>query len=82
MSKKIQTRVDGDVLKIDLGNGLHGYARVLKYAFFAFYEGTFTGICKIVISLICLFCFRSQSWKTQSRIADGPWLDMLLSVKY
>ena len=36
---KVQKRVAGDVVRIDLGDGFHTYSRVLEKTLFAFYDG-------------------------------------------
>jgi hypothetical protein len=38
MKSNRQKRVIGDIVRIDLGDGFHGYARVLEEALFAFYD--------------------------------------------
>ena len=39
---RVQERVVGDVVRVDLGDGFHTYARVLSEALFAFYDGRIT----------------------------------------
>lgn len=38
MNKRRQERIVGDVVRINLGDGFHSYARVLPEALFAFYD--------------------------------------------
>jgi len=38
MKSKRPKRLIGDIGRIDLGDGFHGYTRVLKEALFAFYD--------------------------------------------
>ena len=37
-----QTCIVGDIVRIDLGDGFHSYARILREALFAFYNGRVT----------------------------------------
>jgi hypothetical protein len=52
-----QKRVVGDIVRIDLGDGFHTYARVLAEALFAFYDGRVTDELAIdrIIALPILF---------------------------
>ena len=54
---EVQGRVAGDIVRIDLGDGFHTYARVLSEALFAFYDGRITDKLSIdqIIALPILF---------------------------
>jgi hypothetical protein len=67
-----QKRVVGDVVRIDLGDGFHSYARVMGEALFAFYGGRVTNELPIdrIIGLPIIF----QIPVMDPAITSGRWV--------
>ena len=83
MKTRTQKRVVGDIVKIDLGDGSHNYARVLEEGQFAFYDGRINDEPTIdrIIALRVLFYASVMDYavkKGRWRIVGNAPLDNLL----
>ena len=68
---KRQKRVVGDIVRIDLGDGFHTYARVLEEGLFAFYDGRVNGELPVdrIVDLPILFQVGVMDYAVKS----GRW---------
>src|ERR1700722_377969 len=82
---KTQKRVVGDIVRIDLGDGFHTYARVLEDVLFAFYDARVNVEMPIerIVSLPILFQVPSSTHAIKSGrwvvVGNAPLDDSLLN---